>query len=216
MPRQRERRSSAKADARRLKIVNTSARLFDQRGVDAVSMADIADEVGLAKPSLYHYFPSKEEILYSIHLNMINMLLERLEQRMQAEASPDVVLRGVLNDMFDSMDTHPGHARVFFEHSRRLSDEYREAVRSAERRYDDQISSVIAQGIADGYFRKMDPRVAALAFFGMSNWSYQWYTPNGKYRAHDLAEQFYEIFVHGIAARPASRGSRGTKGAQAE
>lgn len=191
---------SAKADERRLVIVNTAARLFQENGVDTVSMADIADEVGLAKPSLYHYFSSKEQILYSIHVNMITLLLDGVTRRLDAKMSADAILRGVLNDMFDSMDTHPGHARVFFEYSRRLTDEYRDAVRKGERKYDELVTSVIEQGIVEGKFRDVDPRVAALAFFGMSNWSYHWYTPSGKYRSHDLAEQFYDIFVNGIAA----------------
>lgn len=191
----------SKVDDRKVDIINHAAVLFDQRGVDRVSMSDIADEVGLAKPSLYHYFTSKDEILYSIHLNMIEMLLAGLQERIRSDASPDVVIQGVLSDMFRSMDTHPGHARVFFESSRRLDASYREPVRKKEREYDEQVLSVIEQGIREGYFRAVDPRTATRALFGMANWSYHWYNPGGEVGSHEFAERFYDIFVNGMSAR---------------
>jgi AcrR family transcriptional regulator len=119
----------SKADERRLDIVNRSALLFDSKGADQVSMSDIAEEVGLAKPSLYHYFASKDEILNSIHVNTIEFLLDGTRRRRATDASPDVVLRGALGDIFSLMETHPGHIRVFFESARRLPQDLLDPVR---------------------------------------------------------------------------------------
>ncbi|ALL79243.1 hypothetical protein AD006_32165 (plasmid) [Pseudonocardia sp. EC080610-09] len=193
--------TASKAEERRTDIVNRAALLLDRRGVDQVSMTDIAEEVGLAKPSLYHYFASKDEILYSIHVNTIEPLLSGLRARIAAQASPDVMLRGILSDLFELMDDYPGHIRVFFESSRRLPPEFLEPVRKREREYDELVMSVIEQGIREGYYRGIDPRTATLALFGMANWSYQWYQPGGPVRGQEFAERFYDIFVNGVTAR---------------
>jgi len=52
-----------RAGGRRAEIVEIAARLFDRHGYHSTSMDDIAEAVGLRKPSLYHYFKSKDQIL---------------------------------------------------------------------------------------------------------------------------------------------------------
>ncbi|GAA2862676.1 TetR/AcrR family transcriptional regulator [Pseudonocardia halophobica] len=191
----------SKADERRLNIVNRSALLFDRKGADQVSMSDIAEDVGLAKPSLYHYFSSKDEILNSIHVNTIEFLLDGIRRRRATDASPDVVLRGVLGDIFSLMETHPGHIRVFFESARRLPPDLLEPVRKREREYDQLVLETIEQAIEDGYFRAVNSRSAAFAFFGMANWAAHWYRPGGTKRAEQFAEEFFDLFLNGVTAR---------------
>ena len=60
------RRAMSKAQ-RRHQIVESAAMLFDAQGYGNTSMEDVALSVSIAKPTLYHYFRSKEEILRSIH-----------------------------------------------------------------------------------------------------------------------------------------------------
>jgi AcrR family transcriptional regulator len=196
------------AEGRRSEITTTAARLFNEFGVDRVSMDDVAKAVGLAKPTLYHYFPSKEQILYTIHKDLFEVILSALEERLATGAPPDEQLLGVFLDMFESMDTHPGHTRVFFEHFRKLGAEYRAAVRKEQRRYERLVQGIVEDGIAQGYFRAVDPRLASLALFGMANWSHQWYSPKGRHRPRQLAEQFYDFFVQGIGAGPPAANGR--------
>ena len=68
-------------DEKRAEIVERGAMLFDKVGYYNTSMQMLADEVGLSKPTLYHYFPSKISILYAIHDTYINALAEGVEPR---------------------------------------------------------------------------------------------------------------------------------------
>ena len=75
----RKRRTTEAHDEKRIEIIQHCAALFDKVGFHNTSMQMLADEVGLGKPTLYHYFPSKLSILYAIHDTHISALLDGLK-----------------------------------------------------------------------------------------------------------------------------------------
>ena len=62
-----ERARSAKWQARRDAIVDTSAKLFARRGYHATGLTELCEANGLGKGTLYHYIGSKERLLVAIH-----------------------------------------------------------------------------------------------------------------------------------------------------
>ncbi|MBM9469056.1 TetR/AcrR family transcriptional regulator [Nakamurella leprariae] len=189
-------------DDRRAEIITSAAELFDRMGYSNTTMDDIGRTVGIAKPTLYHYFSGKDQILASIHEEFIDLLLEKNERRQQAGLAPEQRLLEVMVDIMELMETHRGHVRVFFEHHRELPEADQPAMRDKRDRYEAAVAHAIKQGTADGTFRDTDPRLAALALFGMCNWAYQWYQASGPLRPREIAYQFWDIFVRGIAAHP--------------
>src|SRR5204863_3843880 len=63
----RTRRALENRKVRRAEIMRRSAELFESKGYYETSVGDIAEHVGVSKPTIYHYFSSKEEILFAIH-----------------------------------------------------------------------------------------------------------------------------------------------------
>ena len=61
------------------------------------------------------------------------------------------------------------------------------------------MEAVLRAGIDAGEFRRVDPRVTALAWLGMHNYTYLWLKPGGRLSARDVSKRFGEIFVEGIA-----------------
>ena len=53
--------------------------MVQDRGLNAVSFQDLADAVGLRKPSVFHHFKNKEELYASLSLRILQYLLIRLE-----------------------------------------------------------------------------------------------------------------------------------------
>lgn len=193
------------ASGRRSFIIDTAARLFDEHGYHSTSMEDIADGVGLAKPTLYHYFRSKDEILFEIHAAMIEMILVSHEQRLPGQAGRwGELLKAMIADVIRLMETHPGHLRIFFEHHRELPASYKKTIRSKRNRYRDHVRDVIVNGIRDGEFREVDPDLATLAVLGVANWTYQWLYPAGEYSAERVTDAFYSYLVDGLAPRQRS------------
>ncbi|MFI5956368.1 TetR/AcrR family transcriptional regulator [Cryptosporangium sp. NPDC051539] len=199
----RSARRQMSLDDRRREIITAAAGLFDRDGYSRTSMDDIAKTVGIAKPTLYHYFRSKEEILSSIHEEFIDLLLAKEERRRRAGLPPEQMLLEVMVDILELMETHHGHLRVFFEHHRELPDAARPGMRAKRDRYEEAVTRTIEAGVTSGVFRDLEPRLTALGLFGMCNWAYQWYRTGGPLRPREIAYQFWDIFVRGVA-KPSS------------
>jgi AcrR family transcriptional regulator len=188
------------ADARRAEVITLAADLFDQRGYASVSMEQIAAAAGMAKPTLYHYFRAKDEILRGIHETFIDLLAERQDERIRLGLAPADLLLGAMTDIFGLMETHRGHVRVFFEHHRELPDEARQEIRIKRDRYQQLIRDAVTEGIRTGVFRPVDPDTATLAVFGICNWAYQWWRPGGGADPAHTAQKMWDLVIRGLTA----------------
>jgi AcrR family transcriptional regulator len=192
-----QRRQRSLAD-RKHEIVTAAASVFDRDGYGSTSMDDIARTVGIAKPTLYHYFSSKDEILTSIHEEFIDLLLDRHDRRVSSAVPVQEMLLESMVDILELMETHRGHVRVFFENHRELPAQSRDSIRRKRDRYENAVADAIAANVAAGSFRAVDAHLAALAVFGMCNWAYQWYRPSGPYRPREIAVQFWDMLLRGL------------------
>lgn len=185
-----------KADEKRRELVDRAAELFDRAGYHTTSVSELARAVGISKPTLYHYVSGKDEILFWIHEEFIDLLIERQGSRRGMAAAE--ALSEVMADVLSLMETHRGHVRVFFEHYRELSVADRATIQVKRDRYRALVEAVVARGIRDGELRAVDPRLATLALFGMCNWAYQWYRPDGPLSSRELAEVFFDLLFNGL------------------
>lgn len=188
------------ADARRAEVITLAAGLFDRFGYANVSMEQIAAAAGIAKPTLYHYFRGKDEILLGIHETFIDVLLERQEERVRLGLAPADLLLGAMTDIFGLMETHRGHVRVFFEHHRELPDAARQEIRVKRDRYEQLVRTAVREGIGAGTFRDVDPDLSALAIFGVCNWAYQWWRPGSGTDAPLTAQKMWDLIIRGLMA----------------
>lgn len=195
-------RNRSSSETRRQGVVDLAAALFDANGYHRTSMAEIAEGAGLRKPSLYHYFSSKDEILYRIHEGFIDQLIAKHEERLGAPMPPTEILLELMHDMLEVTAARRGHVRVSFEHFRELPEDRREVIREKRARYQSFVEGAVRAGIERGDFRPVDPRLATLALFGMCNWAYQWFRPDGSLRAGEIADFLWDIFMRGVRAVP--------------
>jgi hypothetical protein len=70
---------------------------------------------------------------------------------------------------------------------------------SYRREYERRVEAVLRAGVGSGEFRDLDPRLTALAWLGMHNYTYLWLKAGGRLSARDVAKPFAEIFFRGIA-----------------
>lgn len=186
------------ADERRRAIAREAAKLFDRTGYFNTSMDDIAEAVGLRKPTLYHYVSSKEEILFLIHEEFIDHLITLHQSRLNTRMSSAQLLQEVAVDIIEQIAQFPGYTRAFLEHYRELNGEMRTLIEQKRDAYFQMIVDVIRQGVERGEFETTDPTLTALTFFGMVNWTYQWYNPQGKRRPREIAYHLWDVFMHGV------------------
>lgn len=193
--------SSGVGAYRRNKIVTQSARLFDQVGYFQTSMTDIATSSGIKKPTLYHYFRSKDQILFVILDEIIEVLLTRQSEHAGQGLSGSEGLLALITDIIELLDSHPSHVRAAFEHYRDLPADLGEVIQKKRDTYVEGIEHLIRQAADAGELSPEHPRVSALAMFGMSTWAYSWYRADGPLTAEQLAHRLWTIFMRGVETR---------------
>jgi len=186
-------------DDKRQQIIERCADLFDSGGYHRATMALLAEQVGLGKPTLYHYFPSKTDILYAIHQQHIASLIDGLDSELRRGASPRDQLVHAAVDILVEIAKHPGYVRAFFEHYGELEGPKRAEIRARRQEYFEKVCGIIKSGVADGAFRKCDVELTAYGFLGMCSWAYQWYPSMAtRLPAQKLAETLCATFLEGL------------------
>lgn len=182
--------------------MEAAATIFDVRGYYNTSMDDIAEAIGIRKPTLYHYVESKGQIVAWIHDRLCDGFIDRINRRIEEGMSPSDCLVTVMTDIFETLDTAPGHLRVYFEHHREIPEMYQATSRAKRDEYFRTVRELIAAGVKAGDFKVENVEMATFALFGMCNWAYQWYRPGGKLTANQIGEMFWRMYASGIEVDP--------------
>lgn len=130
---------------RRDEIAVVAARLFAETGYDAVSLDDIGAAVGIAGPSLYNHFTSKQDLLFATMTHGYGKLHDTLIDALETDAGPAEVLRAISDSYVDLTFEHSDLVTVLIAEARNLSEEYRDLARSAQISYIGQWVAVLQQ-----------------------------------------------------------------------
>jgi len=149
---------------RRSQILNTARALFGQRGYAAVSIGQIAEEVGITKAAMYHHFPSKDELYTAVVCDLLEHILAGIRAIVAGEGSVREKLRrlaeqAILQVPVDAdMDAFMRDAR---EH---LSPEQRAQIARAHVGMMAAVTELMQQGIAKGELQDWGARLMAYIF----------------------------------------------------
>ena len=193
-----ERPRSEKWKARREAIVDTSAPVFARQGYHATGIVELCEVNGLGKGAFYHYIGSKEELLAAIHDRVMDEVMLGAERVAQSDGSPAAQLAMLGDELLDVIHRYPDHVWVFLHEFPALTAERAETFRVRRREYERRVEGVLQAGVDAGEFRDIDPRLTALAWLGMHNYTYLWLKSGGRLTARDVAKPFAEIFMRGI------------------
>lgn len=191
------------ADQRRGEVIDAAARLFTRSGYYGTGMQDIASEVGLAKPSLYHYFTSKQQILWAIFQETMELLRARRVAR--AGLAPGEQLRAIIADQLELQGTNPAYAHAWFELQGQLTARQRGIIRKRQEANLNAIKQLLADGLESGEFRAVDPSLFAQAASSITATAYRWFDPGGPLTAREVGNAFAGYLISGIQ-RPSTDG----------
>lgn len=142
-----------KTGQRKEQILEAAEHVFARKGFHTATMAEIAKRAGLSEPTLYEYFPSKEEILFSIPLETSRKLGELIDFHMAMAKGAVNKLRVIIYLLFWIHQTNPNYAAVSYlilkQNSRYMASESYQTLRNRLR----PLIDVIKAGIASGEIR---------------------------------------------------------------
>lgn len=194
--------------ARRNEIADIAAHLFAEKGYAATGIADLCEATGLGKGALYYYITSKEHLLVEIHDLVIFPLLAAVKEITDSDDRPETKLRRLTDALVISTANHVDHAWVFLHEWKALKGRNAKSFRRKRRIVEDALESILIEGVESGDFSVPDIRLAVLTWFGMVNYMYQWYRPEGRLPPKKIAESYYQVFTGGILTSKARRRSR--------
>src|SRR6478752_1936677 len=181
--------------ARREELTRIAARLFAERGYQGTSLADLAAELGVQKPSLYHHIDSKEDLLWEIAQEGATAFHAALDGVPAAPAPERIrlALRAHLAVVAQQVDV----ATVFVREWRYLEGERRERFVAERRRYEERIRDLFRDGVEESELRTdLDIATAALLFLSAANWAYTWLRPGADTDA--LADRLFAALLDGM------------------
>ena len=181
-------------DKRRDAILAAAAHLYARRGFQGASVADLAKACSTSKSLIYHYFPSKDDILYATMATHLDALVGAAEQATRsgnAEARLRALTRAFMRLYVGAEDSH----NVLLNELDNLPPARRAEVVAKQRR-------II--GAVEALVRELRPDSGAMTlpltmlFFGMINWTHTWFRPGGAVDADTLADMAVEVMLQGL------------------
>jgi AcrR family transcriptional regulator len=193
---------NSKSEIRNLKlefILRTAARIFAEKSYHSTSMRDISRETNVSLAGLYHYCRSKEELLFLIQDNCFGRVLERLEQQLHEVEEPVVKLRIFIENHLSFFAANMAEMKVLSHEAESLRGDLHAHVSTRKDNYTKLARKILQEVQELTGNRAVDLTVATYALFGMMNWIYNWYDPQGKLGVHELAQHLTQLFLGGFS-----------------
>jgi len=179
-------------------ILRSAARIFAEKSYHSTSMRDISRATNVSLAGLYHYCKSKEELLFLIQDNCFGRVLERLEQRLQDVEDPIAKLGIFIENHLSFFAANMAEMKVLSHEAESLRGDLYTHVSTRKDNYTKLARKILREVQQTGNSKDpIDLTVATYALFGMMNWIYNWYDPQGKLKVSDLADNVMKLFLHG-------------------
>lgn len=181
------------------RIQEAALRLFAQHGYAAVSMRQIAREVGVQAGALYNYTPDKQSLLFGLMRDHMTELLATWGARPQ--------VGGAAARLEDFTRFHirfhlerPDEVFIAYMELRNLSPENFAQIEGLRGRYEDALEQILRAGVAEGVFEVPDPKIATLAVIAMLTGVNTWYRAGGRLSLDQVETIYWDMVRKAVGA----------------
>lgn len=192
------------------RVREAALKRFAASGYAAVSMREIAADVGVRPGALYNHFPTKQDILKDLMLSHMADLLEAWDS---CDLGPDMdplerFVRFHIRYHLEKAD----EVFISYMELRNLEPENFDVVEAERRRYEAILTEILLEGAAAGRYAVAEPKVATRAIIAMLTGIPSWYRAGGRLSKQDIEELYLELARKAAApdATPSLTGDRMT------
>ena len=187
-------------DRKQERVLAAAAAVFAERGFHRASVRDVVAEAGMSLAGLYHYFPSKADLLHEIAVRAFDSLLARLDAA--PTGTPRQRLTTFVRNHLWFFLSRPHEMKVLVRETESLPAGLVADVEGRKRLYYQRCHDLLRE-IDGGRGSEDDLRLATLALFGMLNWTHSWYRPERDGSPDRLSERILSLFLDGFAGKAA-------------
>lgn len=177
-----------------------SIELFEKKGFSETSIQDIVDAIGVTKGTFYYYFKSKEALLMDIHSSYIDSMIKQQKEILEnTSKNCRTKLYDMVYMLIHNIELEGKSARVFFREMKNLKEENLSEIIPKRDQIRYHFQDLLKQGVESGEFRSnLNIEIVTFAILGITNWTYQWYQPDGPVSDKEVAKIFVDMVLSGI------------------
>jgi AcrR family transcriptional regulator len=194
--------------SRRAEVRATAARLFREHGYSSATMDQLADEVGLNKGTLYHYYASKSAILYELMSDHVDATIALLDQ-VPETGRPAERLRELVRLQVIHVAGAHDELVVFFQEinwiGKNLPAEQAADLRRRINKYRDFMLGLLEEGIAAGELRAVDVGMIQDSIVAILAYVPNWFRPRAGRTKAQLVDEIADFVMLGVATGKARR-----------
>jgi AcrR family transcriptional regulator len=194
MPRGLARDHGEKRDALR----GGAAQHFAQRGFDRASMASVAAACGVSKALIYHYYDSKESLLFDILNEHLSALSAAVDSAARTDAAPDHRLRAMVHAILREYEDADAEHKLQLDALDTLPDPMKAPLIAFQQQITLRMRDVLVQIAPDRITGRAMP--ATMTAFGILNWVYIWHRPDGPMTRTEFADFATDFILGGLGA----------------
>ena len=182
-----------------LGILTQAAALFSAQGYMRSSIADLADACQLSRGALYHYFDSKEAILFAILDAHIREMIARVEAAVSEGGSTLAQFRNVIRTIVEVNAKSPHEQRVLIHDLSFLNEDEQQLLKNLERQLVNTLTDLLVRLDAEGKIVRRTRKIYTMILFGIINYTYTWYDAKGGISPREYADIAIDLFLNGFA-----------------
>lgn len=184
-----------------IEILEVATKLFYERDFNSVGMRTIASESGVRGASLYHYFASKEEILFAIVLEVTRDFIADHLPSTDVTSNFETELQTLVEQHIAYFWEHRLALNVGYQEMHNLTVNHQEIIQKYRLQYQRGIQKFIKAGRDAGTFYCEDPQIVGLALLDMMNNVNEWFRPTGRFSAEQLAKKYGRLALQMLGVR---------------
>lgn len=183
-------------------ILKKSSGLMARQGYHGTSMRDLARETDRSLGGLYHYFKSKEELIYIINHKGFSSLLELANNLEREKLGSEEKLYAFIHNHLRYFGSHLNELRVMMFGTQHLDFKQGKALVKLKSNYaaiGENIVGTYIKEFSDRRVQKKDISRETYFLFGMMNWIFSWYSAEQHGTGQELIDEVFTTFTRGAA-----------------
>ena len=173
--------------------------LFARHGFAAVSMRQIAREVGVQAGALYNYTPDKQTLLFDLMRGHMEDL-QSAREKAPCNGTPQERLEAFTRFHIRFHSQRPEEVFIAYMELRNLTPENFAVIESLRRQYEDALEDILSDGVASGDFSVPDTKIATLAVIAMLTGVNTWFREGGRLSLDEVERIYWDMVRKTVAA----------------
>lgn len=182
-------------------ILQHSARLFHEKGYNRTSLRELSKFAGIRSNNIYHYYSSKQEILFRIMQNTIQILISAAKKATISNDPPYKKLRRAIRFHIEFYNRNVCETYVTETEMNNLDPDNQQKINDLKIEYEAIYIDMLRDGVARQEMQIRNIELAVKGLIQMSTGVSNWYHPNGTYSAAEIADKYMDLFYYGLVGK---------------